>query len=306
MDAAPPLRVRWGENTATRAADLGRLASGCRQETGTGTQMLRTVTMGFAVFAFLHAAVPGYGQPTSPNDATPGHEIVEKISQRVRAFEAQYAGSFTRRTVETRVFDPDDGALRSSKRFVVDVWQFRGEHPENEVRECQVDGKPAALEECENTARSKPIHEVFADDADEHYRIEYGGLADWKGTRCHRLRVIPLEKTARHIDGDLFFLEDTLRLAGSKATLASYPFGLKDLGFEMTFAGQNGLPVLASGKSAMRIKVPFLFDVRIVTEFTATDQRLLTGRRDAERSPLPRDLADRSKPRPIGSHEGSP
>ena len=104
----------------------------------------------------------------------------------------------------------------------------------------------------------------------------------------------------------MFFLEDTLRLAGSTATLASYPFGLKDFGIEMTFDGQNGLPVLASGKSSMRIKVPFLFDVRIVSEFTATNQRLLSRRGDAERSPLPRDLADRSKPGPTGSLEGNP
>jgi len=259
--------------------------------------MLRLLAIGLLASFVLQTASESRAQPALPEAPGAGREILEEITRKVRSFEAEYTGSFTRRTVATRVYDPDDGTLRSRKDFVVDVWTLRGEHPRNEVQECRVDGEPAALEECEDEPRGEPMHEIFADDAAQHYRLEYGGLADWRGDRCHRVRVIPLEETSRHIRGDLFFLEETLRLAGSTATLASYPFGLKDFSIEMTFAGQGNFPVLAGGRSDMRIKVPLLFDARIVSEFTATDQRLLTRAADAaSATPLSRVADSRSAP----------
>ena len=242
--------------------------------------MPRLLATALLITAALQPAPPSRAQPALPSEPAEGLAILEAITERVRGFEAQYIGSFTRRTVETRVYDPDDGALTSRKDFVVDVWQLRGENARSEVRECRVDGEPADLEECEDATRGEPIHEIFSDEASQHYRLEYGGLADWRGERCHRVRVIPLQQTSRHIRGELYFLEETLRLAGSTATLASYPFGLKDFALEMSFDEQAGLPVLASGRSDMHIKVPLLFDARIVSEFTAADQRLLTRPKD--------------------------
>jgi hypothetical protein len=91
--------------------------------------------------------------------------------------------------------------------------------------------------------------------------------------------VIPRAKTPRHLKGDLFFAVDSLRLVGMNVTLADYPFGLEDLAVELDFADQNGLPVIAGGRSEAHIHVPFLIDDRSVTRFTASDQRLLTEHR---------------------------
>ena len=251
--------------------------------------MLRQLATALLITAALQTATESRAQPALPTEPAEDRMILAAITKKVRGFEAQYSGSFTRRTVETRVYDPDDGALQSRKDFVVDVWQFRGEHARSEVRECRVDGETADLEECEDSTRGEPIHEIFSDDAAQHYRLEYGGLVDWRGERCHRVRVLPLQETSRHIRGDLYFLEETLRLAGSTATLASYPFGLKDFALEMSFIDQGGLPVLATGRSDMHIKVPLLFDARIVSEFTAADQRLLKRAEDtASSAALPR------------------
>jgi len=239
---------------------------------------LRRLAAGLTLLLTLHAATESAAQPRMPSPPDPNHEIVEAITEAVRSFETRYPGSYTRRIIDTRVLDPEDGTLRSTEQAVVDVWQYRGEHALREVRSCQLDGAPAPIKECEEEPRDKPMHEVFTDDAHEHYRVAYGGLADWDGLSTHRLLVIPLKKTARHIKGELFFLRDSLRLVGSKATIAKYPFGLKSFAIEMSFANQDGAPVLASGKSDMHIKVPLLFDARIITEFTASDQRLLTHR----------------------------
>jgi hypothetical protein len=247
---------------------------------------LRERAGGWALFFTLLSATESAAQPKMPSASDPGYEIVEAITKTVRRFEALYPGSYTHRVVNTRALDPDDGTLRSTKRAVVDVWQYRGEHPLREVRSCQLDGAQAPIKECEEEPRDEPMHEVFTDDAHEHYRVAYGGLADWDGLSSHRLLVIPLKETARHIKGELFFLRDSLRLVGSKATIAKYPFGLKSFAIEMRFADQNGAPVLASGKSDMHIKVPLLFDARIITEFIASDQRLLTRREPTSASPV--------------------
>jgi hypothetical protein len=95
--------------------------------------------------------------------------------------------------------------------------------------------------------------------------------------------VIPLEDTVRHLKGEVFYLVDSLRLVGMTLTLADYPFGLKDLSIELNFADQNGLPVIAGGNSEAHIYIPFLINERAVTQFTASEQRLLKQRHTASR-----------------------
>ena len=61
-------------------------------------------------------------------------------------------------------------------------------------------------------------------------------------------------------------------------TLADFPFGLKALSIELNFSSQDGLPMIVSGKSDAHIHVPFLINDRSVTEFTASNQRVLKQR----------------------------
>ena len=48
--------------------------------------------------------------------------------------------------------------------------------------------------------------------------------------------------------------------------------------FEASFAAKEGRPVLSHGKSDVLIYVPLLINVRILSDFKASEQRLLRKR----------------------------
>jgi hypothetical protein len=210
-----------------------------------------------------------------------GEAIMARITERASAFEESYLGSFSRRTVETRILDGDDGKLKMTRHAVVDVWDYHGEAPTNEVRDCKIDERVEDPSECVEKRRLEPAYRLFDKDAQKHYRLEYLGVETWNETPSYRVRVVPRENTPRHLKGDVFFDVQSLRLVGMNITLADYPFGLKDLSVELNFADQDGLPVIAGGRSEAHIYVPFLINDRSITHFTASDQRLLTEHRSA-------------------------
>lgn len=236
----------------------------------------------FAVSAWITLGVLGPESMVLAADEISGEAILAEITERAHAFENAYLGSFSRRQVTTRILGGDDGELQMTRDALIDVWNYHGEEPINEVLECRIDDKPADAAKCIEERRLKPAYRLFGLNSEEHYRFEYLGVASFKGQASHKIRVIPLEGTSRHLKGDVFYLLDTLRLVGMKITLADYPFGLKDLSIELSFADQNGLPVIASGISEAHIYVPFLINRRSVTEFSASEQRLLKERHTAD------------------------
>ncbi len=240
--------------------------------------MLAPMRSSTFLLCFLMAGVLSVPRGSLGAESPSGEEIVAQIQEQARAFEAQYIGSFSKRKATTKIIDPDDDELRSTKDVVLDVWQYHGEHPTRKIHECRFDGKDVDLAKCEEEPRLEPAYRLFADEADEHYRLEYQGVATWDGKASHRIEVVPLEQTSRHLKGDVFFLQDSLLLAGMDVTLADYPFGLQDLSIKMTFTQKDGAPVLDHGRTEAVIYVPFVVNDKSVTEFRATDQKLLTAR----------------------------
>lgn len=221
---------------------------------------------------------PGVVPPAEGEEPPAGDAVLARIEKASRAFEAEYVGAFSRRRGIARELDPDDGELVSTKEFVVDVWEYHGEHPVRVVRECRIDGEKVERAECEEEARLEPAYRIFAADASRHYRYEYGGTVERGGQATHRIRVVPLEKTSRHLEGEIFYSAETLLPVAMDMTLAAYPFGLEDLSIELRFADKNGEPVLGGGRTVVEIYVPLLMDQKTVTEFTASRQRLLKER----------------------------
>lgn len=233
--------------------------------------------MAASALAFvLGACLAALAADTAAADS--GEEIVARVRQQARALERQYVGSFTKRSATTRVSDPDSKELKSTVEVEVDVWEYNGEHPIRKVRVCRVDGKEVELEKCNEPPRIEPAHRIFAEDAAEHYRLEYVGRSKWDGQPAYEIRVVPLDETERHLEGSLYVRPESLMLAGMDVTLADYPFGLQSLSIEMNFVEQDGAPVLDHGRTDVLIYVPLVINDRSVTEFRASDQKLLTER----------------------------
>ncbi|NRA02207.1 MAG: hypothetical protein HRU00_06340 [Myxococcales bacterium] len=215
----------------------------------------------------------------SSNAATPtDDEIVDQIYRQTTEFEEAFAGVYFRQNVTVRELDPDDGELRKTKTMVQDVWSYVGAKPRVEILSCTVDGKQSEIEACKPKDRGgdRP-YRVFGPDGRKHYRFELEGPEELNGISVYRLRPIPLERTSRHLDIELFYTVDGLRLVASNGTIADYPMGLKKLAFENWFDELDGHPVMTKSKLDMTIYFPLLVNLRVVNESTASEQRLIAS-----------------------------
>jgi len=239
----------------------------------------RTLLVTAMAIAFSFATPPPVAAASGESSDS---EILAQILGQAREFEKAFLGNYSRRRASARILNGRTGELKWTRDQVVEVWDYHGEAPINEVRECKIDDKSVDLDECVEKRRLKPTHRLFNEDpvgdADEHYRYEYLGIDSWRAEASHRVRIVPLKNTTRHLKGDVYFLVDSLRFVGMQITLADYPFGLKDLSIKLNFADQNGLPVISGGESSVHIYVPFLINERTETVFSASDQRLLRER----------------------------
>ena len=241
----------------------------------------------FAMTAMLIAATPVGSNPTGDTAKEPDHQaLVNKIKKKLKARSEKYPGAYSKRDVQERVYDPDNGELESSRDFLIEVWDFRGKRPATKFLSCKINGEVVDPEDCRQEQQSEPPHDVFGDDADEHYRIEYGGTAEWREQSVHALEIVPLENTQRHAKGKLYFDRDDLDLVGMDITIADYPFGLEDLSIQMGFKKTEEGTVLDDGVTKLQVYVPLFMHNDIVTKFTASDQRLL---KKDERPSLPGD-----------------
>lgn len=223
-------------------------------------------------------AVVAHPAAASDADTQAGQVLVEEIRKRAEAFEEEYIGSFSKRDAHIEIQEPESREVQSTKDVQVDVWEYHGENPTRIVKSCKVDGEPVDLSECEEKQQLEPAYRIFNDEGRKHYRLEYKGKAEWNGQPSHRVQVIPVEDTPRHLKGDIYFEQEKFRPIGMNFTLAKFPFGLQELNIEMSFEMKEGRPVLKNGKSDVYIYVPLLIDERRVTTFEASDQKLLTER----------------------------
>ncbi len=204
-------------------------------------------------------------------------ELVDQIYEKVTAFEEKYPGNYSRRNVTVRELDSDSGEVKTTKKMVQEVWAYVGKRARIEILTCKVDGKESEIDDCKRKDRGgDPPYRIFGPDGRKHYRFEMAGREQRNGLDVYRIRVIPLEKTQRHFDGDLYFTTNDLRLVASDGTIADYPLGLKKLNFELSLDELDGLPVPGKSKMDMTLYLPLVLDVRVVSESTASEQRLLT------------------------------
>lgn len=211
-----------------------------------------------------------------------GPAILAKIYERVSAEERAFPGNFSRRKIVRRELDPDDGEVRSTRQVEAEVWGWAGGRDRMKILRCEIDGAQVENDECEPQLEGEPIHSMFGPRGREHYDLEFAGAVALDGEDTWRVRVVPKEETVRHFQGDLFFRQTNLSIAGMEGGVADHPFGLKALRIRMRFADKDGRGMLTKGHSDAVIYVPLLVDARLVTDFVASDQRLLSPAEKSE------------------------
>lgn len=208
--------------------------------------------------------------------STANSEILDRIYEHVSQFESRFPATHTHRVMTTREYDPGNGELEKTIVAEQEVWTRVGELPRIKVLSCEIDGKANAVEECEGQRRARePLYRVFGPDGRKHYRLELADDGPDGDASVYRVRVVPLERTSRHFEGEFTFRADTLALLRSQGTMADYPMGLKSFELTLDFEELDGLPVISTTRMEMTIYVPLIVNRRVVSESVASDQRLL-------------------------------
>ena len=206
-----------------------------------------------------------------------GAAIVAEISRRVAAIEEEYPGNYSRRQIVRTVLDPDDGSVREITKIEADVWEFVGKKQQMKILSCEQDGEKLSPDECEPDLQGEPMYRIFGPEGKKNYDIKWTGDTTIDGKPAHRLEVLAREKTARHFQGNMYFATGSLDVLRVEGGLAKYPFGLKALSLELNFVDVNGNSMLGHGTSDLTIYVPLLYNQRMVTKFSASDQKRLTA-----------------------------
>jgi len=203
-------------------------------------------------------------------------ETLDRIYEHVSQFEKNYPSTHLRRVMTTREYDPDNGKVEKTSIADQEVWTRVGALPQIKVLSCTIDEKDVAVEECQGRSRARePLYRVFGPDGRKHYRLELVDDGPDGDASVYKVRVIPLERTERHFEGEFTFNAETLALLQTQGTMADYPMGLKNFELKLDFDERDGHPVIATTRMELTIYVPFIINRRVVSESVASDQRLL-------------------------------
>lgn len=232
---------------------------------------------GVSIAIALCLSTSGAAMGAAPAAAVDGPALVEKIAKRVGAIEDEFPGNYSRRQIVRKILDPDDGSLRKTWEIEADVWDFQGQQQQMKILGCRLDGKKTDLGDCEPDLQGDPMLRVFGPDRKKNYKVTYAGDTVIGGVPAHRIEIAAREKTARHFEGQMYFAVDSLQVVRVVGGLAKYPFGLKKLALELDFGKVGDASMIQKGTSDLTIYVPLLYNERLVTSFTATDQKRLTA-----------------------------
>ncbi len=226
------------------------------------------------VVAVLGGNPAGAEPPPAPADID-GSAIVKQVVAQNSAFEAAFPIQVSRRKVQVREIDPDDGEVVGRRLIDQRVQGRVGENPRREILRCEIDGEVVEPSSCADKDRMEPPLRIFGPEGPRNYELAVAGRVRFAGVESWRIHVTPRERTVRHFDGDLFAAVDDLRLLGTEGTLADLPFGVEALLVHLRFTQTPDGPVVRHGKFDFTLHIPLIVHRRIVSEFEATEQKLL-------------------------------
>ncbi len=232
---------------------------------------------GLALVATALGGSPAGAETADVPAGIDGPAIVKQVVTQMSAFEAAYPIQESRRKVRIREMDPDDGTLLGHRLIDQRAWGRVGENPRREILRCEIDGEVVEPSDCADKDRLAPPLRIFGPDGPHNYEFELAGKVRFEGVESWRIRVTPRDRTVRHFDGNLFVAVDDLRLLGTEGTLADHPFGLEALAVHLCFTQTPDGPVVRHGKIDFTLHIPLIVHRRIVSEFDASEQKLLAA-----------------------------
>lgn len=228
-----------------------------------------------ALLLLVWSTSPGRAEADATTAGWTSEQILEGVFKRMSAFEAAFPINESLRHVTIREQDPNDGEVFETRVIDQAVRGRVGENPTRKIESCRIDGESVEPTRCEDKDQIAAPLRIFGPTGADNYTLKLGGRTVFQEVESWRIRVVPREPTSRHFKGDLFVAVDDLRLLGSEGTLADLPFGVESLAVHLCFEEIDQGPVVKHGKIDVTLYVPVIVHKRLVSEFEATQQRLL-------------------------------
>ena len=121
-----------------------------------------------------------------------------------------------------------------------------------------------------------PHIQVFDREGERNYEVRLAGVVEIDARRCYRVEVTPRVRTVRHFVGQVYFAVADLSLVRMEGSVARLPFPLRHVYMKLGFRRLAGGHVdVAWGYVDVWVRVPLLYQRRMVTRFTATRHELV-------------------------------
>ncbi|HOO50979.1 MAG TPA: hypothetical protein PLK94_06800 [Alphaproteobacteria bacterium] len=225
----------------------------------------------------LLGAVPGLVSGSQDQSITPdfSRQLIERIQAKTLQTKGTYDGIEFNEDTTIQTFDAETEKLQETVRVLLVKRNFHQKDTEVVVLKYEKDGKEQPLSDYK-PMQEKPQYEVFAEDGDKYYDVDVVACTNIDDKKCYRLKITPKEKTARHIQGDLYYTADTLDLVRFEGTIAEFTVGLKELHMVLDYRTVDGIPVPLCRTINLVVHMPIVFPhKKMVIETVITNQKII-------------------------------
>lgn len=200
--------------------------------------------------------------------------IIEQLRAYYVPYYSKYRGIEYLRRELIKEFNPSDDKLLSTSNLLISRREYFYEEPEYTVIKYEKDGKEMKPADYKGS-KSLPLYPVFDEKGIERYDTSVEGYETIEGKRCYRIKVTPKEATERHYMGYYYYDTKDFALIKLNFTLGKLPFAVKEFSFKGIFNIKDELNVLREFTMTMRLKIPILFDRRIITTCKTTEAKAI-------------------------------
>ncbi|HOD15141.1 MAG TPA: hypothetical protein PLA65_12200 [Spirochaetota bacterium] len=201
--------------------------------------------------------------------------VLARIRVRYEPVFTRYRGVESTREITLREYDSKAGKLLATSRIRLVRRDYFYDLPEITVLSYEKDGKQMNPTDYK-PRREEPLFPVFDRSGGSHYRTEINGTITIDGVKCYRVQVTPLDATARHFRGNLYYRADNLDQVLAEGSGAKLALGVKSFWMKMNMRTVQGVPAISGGTMTILVDVALLYPNRkFVSEIKASNIRII-------------------------------
>lgn len=217
--------------------------------------------------------------PVSGADGTvsksEGESVLARIRARYEPVFKKYQGVESTREITLREWDTKAGKLLATSRIRLVRRDYFYALPEITVLSYEKEGKRMKPSDYK-PRREGPLFPVFDRSGASHYRTEVVGTMRIDGVKCYRVQVVPLEATAQHFRGNLYYRADNLDQILAEGSGAKLTMGVKSFWMRMNMRMVQGVPAISGGTMTIIVDVALIYPNRkFVSDIKASNIRII-------------------------------